>query len=828
MIRSVALVLVFGMACSRSGSGTSEFTTQQMWAIGNMQRPKQQGNTVVFQNDRGVARVAFVNENVVRVRYLPNGEKEHLRSFAVVDQKNAPVSPRVTTGSSSTEIQSSALRVIVHHEPFRVEFFDHKGRSLDTDDPSRGVFHVGHQSKVWKRLLPDEHIYGFGEKSGPLDKRGMQLGGASYTMWNSDTPGYDGSTDPLYISVPFFMVMREGRSHGIFLDNTYRTHFDIGKEQPDLLSMSIGGGELDYYFIQGPEPKKVTERYTELTGRMQLPPMWALGFHQCRYSYYPEAKLRAIADNFRKRNIPADTLWLDIHYLQDYKPFTWDTKRFPDPAKLIADLRKQNFRVVSIIDAHPKKEVGYHVYDQGIAGGHFVTNKDGSIYEAPVWPSMAENSPADSVFPDFSSSKTRDWWGSLYKPLLDIGIAGIWNDMNEPAVFNTATGTFALDVQHKNDGRPTDHREIHNVYGMLMTQATHSGLKQLRPEMRPLVLSRASFAGGQRYAAVWPGDNQSSWNALRQSIPMHMGLGLSGFAFVGSDVGGFMGAPTSELFTRWLQSAVFSPFFRAHTTFGTPDQEPWSYGKDHEALNRAAIEMRYRFLPHIYNEMRLASQTGIPALRPLFMEFPLDEQSWRNSELSMFGDSLLLAPVLWPGVNTREVYLPEGTWFDLQSTTTYEGAQTHTLQVTLKSIPIFVREGAFIFTKDQVQFSDALADKALRVDIFPANDSSKEYYEDDALSMAYKAGDYLLRRFSQHRDKEHIDIKIEKIEGEFQPKTRQLILQIHGLQGSPKTVQINGKILDKKNGKSFSVESNGTLTLPLKDSLESKEIKIQL
>ena len=317
-----------------------------------------------------------------------------------------------------------------------------------------------------------------------------------------------------------------------------------------------------------------------------------------------------------------------------------------------------------ILDAHPKKQAGTTVYDEGIAGGHFVRNPDGSVYEGAVWPSQAEKNPGPSVFPDFSRPATREWWGGLYRFFTDLGVAGIWNDMNEPAVFAPPSATMPLDVRHDNEGEPTDHREIHNVYGQLLTRSTFEGLSRLRPRERPFVLTRATFAGGQRYAAVWPGDNVSDWPAMSQGLAVLMGLGLSGFPFVGTDIGGFAEAPSAELFTRWLQLGVFQPFMRTHTTFGTPDQEPWSYGTRHEAVNRRAIELRYELLPHIYQVMKEASETGLPALRPMFLEYPEDGETYGMQEQLMFGRDLLVAPVLREGATEREVYLPAGEWYD--------------------------------------------------------------------------------------------------------------------------------------------------------------------
>ncbi len=525
----------------------------QWTSLGDMPRPSRQGNALRFENAQAVAVVTALSPEVIRVRVTPGRAEGRDHSYAVINRDFGEPGATFSIEPARSIISTSALRISIQHAPFRVAFATRAGQSLDEDDPQRGTALSGSAIRVWKRLRDDEHVYALGEKNGSLDKRGWKLGGYSFTMWNSDTFGYDASTDPIYVSVPFYIVLRHGVAFGIFLDNTFRSNFDIGHQTEGVLSFGAEGGALDYYFIYGPEPKKVIERYTALTGRMPLPPLWSLGYHQCRYSYYPEKKVRFIADNFRVRRIPADTIWLDIHYQDSFKPFTWDRQRFPDPARMISDLRKDGFHIVTIVDPHPKKEVGYKPYDSGLAGDHFVKNPDSSIYEAPVWPSQAEKNPGLSVFPDFSKPAGRAWWGSLYADFVNAGVAGIWNDMNEPAIFDVPSGTMPLDVRHDNEGSPTDHREIHNVYGMLMSRSTYEGLLKLRPNERPFILSRASFAGGQRYTALWPGDNTSDWAHLRQSIPLLLGMGLSGFPFVGSDIGGFVEAPSAELFTRWLR-----------------------------------------------------------------------------------------------------------------------------------------------------------------------------------------------------------------------------------------------------------------------------------
>ncbi|HEX7136400.1 MAG TPA: glycoside hydrolase family 31 protein [Vicinamibacterales bacterium] len=795
----------------------------QWTSLGDMPKPTRQGSSLRFDNGKAVAVVTALSPEVVRVRVSPGKEmREH--SYAVVNRDLGASDATFAGDATTSTITTKALRVTINHAPFRVSFATTDGKSLDED---RGMATDGEAVRVWKRLRDDEHVYGLGEKSGPLDKRGWKLGGYSFTNWNSDTFGYDASTDPIYVSVPFYIDLRHGVAYGVFLDNTYRSNFDIGHQSEGVLSFGAEGGALDYYFIYGPEPKKVIERYTALTGRMPLPPLWALGYHQCRYSYYPESVVRFIAENFRVRHIPADVIWLDIHYQDKYKPFTWNKQRFPDPAKMLADLRAQGFRVVTIVDPHPPKEKGYAPYDSGLAVDAFVKNPDGSIYSAPVWPSKAEDGDSPdwtkppgtpSVFPDFTKPSTRAWWGGLYADFVNMGVAGIWNDMNEPAVFDTPSGTMPLDVRHDNEGAPADHREIHNVYGMLMSRATYEGLLRLRPNARPFVLSRASFAGGQRYTALWPGDNTSNWAHLRGSVPMLLGMGVSGLPFVGSDIGGFVGAPSAELYTRWLQTGVFYPFMRTHTMFGSPDQEPWSYGTEHEAINRGAIELRYRLLPEIYNAMNEAAETGVPAMRPLLLDFPGDESTYGTDDEFLFGPDLLVAPVLEEGARSRGVYLPAGEWYDFWSGAKVTGPKGIDVPVTMASIPIFVRGGAFVFSQPVVQHTGEMPGQPIEVTLYPAANSERWLYEDDGGTLDYRRGVFARRRFAARRDATGTMIEIGAPEGSYRPKARPLVVTLRSTSAS--RVLVNG-------APAAFTTKEGSVIVKIADPFERVEIRVE-
>jgi len=820
-----------------SASPATISNTGSSFAIA-LSRPVWDGKTLLIHADRGTLSVTVVSDDIIRVHFTPANSSGRNDSYALADGHLSAIDPSVEIGPDSTILRTTKLTVSIQHNPLRISFADAASAALDEDDPEHGMVFSENGFSVSKHLDEDEHVYGFGEKNGRLDKRGWNLGGYNYVMWDTDTYMHDAATDPLYVSVPFFMTLRQGKAHGIFLDNTWRSFFDVGHDHPGLLTFGADGGDLDYYFINGPDPKDVIERYTSLTGRMPLPPLWSLGYNQCRYSYYPEARVRELADTFREKKIPADVIWLDIDYQDNYKPFTWNHERFPDPKKMISDLQAQHFRIVCIVDPHPKKEKGYAPYDEGIKKNYFVKNPDGTVYQGPVWPSHADLNPGPSVFPDFSNPAARQWWGQLYRGLEDDGIAGIWNDMDEPSVFDTPSGTMPMNVVFNNDGHPATGYQMHNVYGQQMSRATFEGLSRIRPNERPFVLTRASFAGGQRYAALWTGDSTSDWSSLRQSVAMLLGLGLSGFPFVGSDIGGFVGSPSGELYTRWLQFGVFCPFMRSHSDSTSPSKEPWVFGESDEAINKSAIELRYQLLPYIYNVMEQASETGVPALRPLFLEFPRDEHVAGIDDEFLFGDDLLVAPVLLEGATRRDIYLPEGDWYNYWTGEQVKGGQTIHLPVTLKTIPMFVRAGGFIFSQPVVQSVDEMPGNPLEVLIAPAKSSASWFYQDDGETLGYQKDRFMKRQFSQTRDAQQTVIAISAPDGSYHPAQRELVLKLWA-DHEPKNVLLKtgGKTsrditLPKLAGNTTTDSAsgwscgNGLLTIKTPDSIEPMQFTV--
>jgi alpha-glucosidase len=752
--------------------------------IGEIAANEVKGNQITFRSAHSITQLTVLSQDLIRVRMTPGSSFGLDNSWAVAKNDWPSVHVEFSSSPGVRMIRTPELEVRVQLSPFRLAFYDRRGLLISKDTDDLGMAWNGKEVRCWKDMPSDEQYFGLGEKAGQLDKQGH-----AYVMWNTDAVYWQGTTDQLYESVPFFIALRQGRAYGIFFDNTYRSSFDMGAESRSNYSFGAEDGELNYYFFYGPDPKKVLERYTELVGRMPLPPRWAIGYHQSRWSYYPESKFRFIADNFRIRHIPCDALYLDIDYMDGYRDFSWDEQRFPEPARMCAALRQQGFRTVAILDPGVKIDPQYWVYGQGRAGNYFVGMPDGKPYEAKVWPGM-------SVFPDFTSPKVRQWWGSLHQGLIADGVAGFWDDMDEPSIFEVPSGTMDLNAVHYDNGLGSSHAKIHNVYGMLMSEATQDGMLRLRPNERPMVITRATYAGGQRYAAVWTGDNTSTWEHLRISIRELLTMGLSGLAFAGADIGGFAGGPTPELYARWLEAGVFYPYCRTHAAAGNPDQEPWSYGNRLEVINRNSINLRYRLLPYLYNGFYQASRTGLPIMRALLLDYPDDPEAVHQDEEFLFGDDLLVAPIIKPEETEQWAYLPRGKWFDFFTDHLYQGPTYATVSAPLGRTPLFVRGGAIIPTQQVVEYADQAPIDPLTFEIYPDGSSSREYYEDDGMSFNYRNGVSLRQRVSVSTEHRGIAIDISAREGSYTPPLRSLVLKVHNKRTQPREVEVGGDTLE--------------------------------
>jgi alpha-glucosidase len=795
---------------------------------------KELQNGIEVHRGNSILQIAALRDDVLRIREAEKSELPEDASWAVLTQiRHQSVNVVPENSEDSFGFRTKVLRVKIERATLRLSITDLEGNVLQEDPPGWPAEFHGNTFRVYKKMPADEHYFGLGDKVGSLDRRGQ-----SFRMWNTDAFLFQESTDPIYKSIPFFMTMRGGRSAGVLLDNTWSSSFDFGRVERNAYSFGAEGGPIDYYVFYGPDPKQVVRTYAWLTGLPPLPPLWSLGFQQSRFSYETESRVREIAARLRADKIPADVLYLDIDYQKEHRPFTVDTEKFPHFDQMLADLRQEKFHVVAITDLHIARvpDGGYTPYDTGMAGDHFVRNADGATYVGAVW-------PGPSVFPEFTQQKTRQWWGSLYKNFLLEGVAGFWNDMGEPSIFLTDNLTMPDNAQHRIDEpgflpRTASHLEIHNVFGMENSRATYEGLLKLNPNLRPFVLTRATYAGGQRYAATWTGDNTASWNHLRLTTPMLLNLGLSGFGLCGSDVGGFIGTPSPELLTRWTELGTFEPIDRNHANKGSGDKEVWVHGPEQEAIRRHYIEERYRLLPYLYTLVEELSRTGLPVVRPLFLEFPDAAKDRHPIDLDagnefLLGPNLLVAPPPFPEQpDTYRLKLPAGTWYDywtgskIQTGSEQEDAKNPALQITpkLDILPVYVREGSVLPIQPLVQSTEEIPQGPLTLRIYPGKECHGYLYLDDGKTLAYTHGDFLRMEFACAITANGVSVHIGEHEGAFRPWWTQIQLEVYGWD-SPNAEVGSGSATSKYKTSVDPVRH--VLTLEIPDDIHGGDLEIR-
>jgi alpha-glucosidase len=520
----------------------------------------------------------------------------------------------------------------------------------------------------------------------------------------------------------------------------------------------------------------------------------------------------------RDKKIPADVIYFDIDYQQGNAPFTINREYFPNFEKMISDFRAQGMRTILITDLHIKKDPGhgYAPYDSGIKNDAFVKRPDGSEYVGIVW-------PGDSVFPDFTLTRVRDWWGGLYKDFVNMGVAGFWNDMNEPATFQTLSKTMPLDNVHRlDDGTTLDHRAIHNVFGMENARATYEGLLKLRPDERPFVLTRAAYAGAERYAATWTGDNSATWNHIGMSVPQIMNLGLSGYSLVGADVGGFAGSPPVDLLTRWYELGVFYPIYRDHAAKGTADHEPWASGPEQEAIRKRYIELRYKLLPFIYTAMEETSRTGVPLMEPLFLEYPDEQGLYGEDHEFLFCRDFLVAPVVTEKVDAEDIHLPPGDWYDFWTAEKHSSKEQIALRPALSETPLYVRAGAIIPMQPVVQSTNEKPDGPLELRVYPGNDCHGTLYQDDGLTFAYQKGNLIRMNFSCQVTAGSLTVTSSIEKNAYRPWWNSTQLKIYGTGAEPKEVHIGDQV---SHDWRYDAQAH-CITLTVPDSVKSWNVRL--
>lgn len=728
---------------------------------GNVLQATLNTNILDIRTESAGAKIQFYRNNIVRIT-ISKPEQQRNPSYAVCTRPEE-ISLQYLDTSESIVWQSDSLKLIIHKTIFRVSFHTLDGEIINQDDESFGTGWIGEQVTTYKKLQEGERFIGLGEKTGPLDRKGF-----GYQNWNTDSFAYHAGTDPLYCSLPFYIGIHHGLVYGIFFDNSYKTFFNFGASNNRFASFSADSGIMDYYFIYGNTVADVLREYTWLTGRMPLPPLWSIGYQQCRYSYYPEAEAMNVARTFREKQIPCDAIVFDIHYMDGYKIFTWDKKRFPNPQKMIEQLKAMNFETVLMCDPGIKVEPGYEPYEDGKSKDVFLKYPDGTYYTGQVWPGWCH-------FPDFSKPATRNWWKEKLKAYTQLGVEGFWNDMNEIATWGNMLPEL---IECDFDGNPTTMREGRNVYGLLMARSTYEAASSLLNK-RPFNLTRSGFAGVQRYAAVWTGDNVAYDEHMLLGVRLVNSLGLSGVPFAGYDVGGFVGNADTRLFTRWFSIGSFSPFFRGHTMINTRDSEPWTFGEEAEQICRSYARFRYRLMPYIYSVFYEASQSGMPVQRSLAIDFTHDqkiyEAQYQNEYL--FGPNLLIAPT----ESTRDIakiYLPQGHWYYLYNGALHHGRTELLIESPLHRLPVFVKAGAVIPMTIPGQHVRTPSE-TMELHVYAGPDSEFVLYQDDGESFRYRENEFYKRHIRFSTDDRTLHISQQ--EGTFRPSFKTWKIVFHGM-----------------------------------------------
>lgn len=592
-------------------------------------------------------------------------------------------------------------------------------------------------------------LYGTGEVTGPLKRNGRKI-----SLWNIDTPAYgvDGGSH-LYQSHPWVMGLRaDGSAFGIIADNTWRQTISTDQD----VVFESDGPAFRVVIIERPNVQQLMQALADLTGHMELPPLWSLGYHQCRHTYYPDGRVMEVADLLRKHQIPSDVIWMDIDYMNGYRIFTFNPDGFSNPLRLNDYLHQQDFKTVYMIDPGVKVEEGYFVDDQGTAGDYWVKDKNGQVFEGNVWPGACH-------FPDFTRPEVRSWWATLYKDFMATGVDGVWNDMNEPAIFGQPEGTMPRDNRHLGGEGVTagPHLRFHNVYGMNMVRASRQGLLLANPQKRPFILSRSNFLGGQRYAATWTGDNLSHPDHLKLSVPMSLTLGLSGQPFNGPDIGGFCENSNGQLVAEWTALGVYFPFVRNHNTKGTVAQEPWAFTQEVLDACRTAINRRYRLMPYIYTLFREASTTGMPVMRPLFMADSKDLNLRSEDRSFLLGGDLMIRPQ-W----AEHTAMPQQEWQCLE----LEEA-TDSYQCELRQRPGSVIPLANLAQSTATLRTDSLT---LLVCVDGEGKAVGQLYEDEGDGFGYREGRYRQTTIEATLRKKQLQVTLRQTDGQLPAVVRTL------------------------------------------------------
>ena len=742
-----------------------------------------------------VLQVTIVRDSVIRFRYTTTAIFEKDFSYAITKYASTGYNKlEISDDDEKYIIETEKLICHIHKKDLHTQMFDSKDNELICDDElgfhwEESYEFGGNIVKMSKAAQASESYYGLGDK--PVH---INLKGKRFENWVTDSYAYGRDTDPIYKAIPFYIGLHHKKSYGIFFDNTFRSYFDFCHERRNVTSFWAQGGEMNYYFIYGPQMSDVVANYTDLTGKPhEMPPLWALGYHQCKWSYYPESNVKEIAAKFRELQIPCDAIYLDIDYMEGFRCFTWNKEYFPDPKRMVKELADDGFKTIVIIDPGIKIDMEYSVFKEALDKDYFCKRADGPYMKGKVW-------PGECYFPDFTNPEVREWWSDLFQELIeDIGVAGVWNDMNEPAVMDVPGKTFPDDVRHNYDGNYCSHRKAHNVYGMQMARATYQGIKKFAYPKRPFAITRAAYSGTQRYTSSWTGDNVATWDHLNIANIQAQRMCLSGFSFIGSDIGGFAEQPNGELYARWIQLGIFHPFCRTHSSGDHGHQEPWTFDKTVTDVVRKFIEIRYQLLPYLYTAFWKYAEEGVPILKSLVLFDQEDEHThYRNDEF-IFGEKILACPVSEANAKGRRMYIPRGKWYNFWNNELIEGEQEMWIDADLDSMPIFIKEGAIIPKYPIQQYVGEKEITQIKLDVyFKEGKEKSEVYEDAHDGYDYKKGRFSLRNFTLVGKRDSLTIQQFK-SGKFITPYETFEIKLIGIPFEIEKIEIDNEVFDLSN-----------------------------
>jgi len=749
-----------------------------------------EGDSIFFNTDNKVIlKVTILRDSLIRFRFTTKGYFSNDFSYAIdKTQLHGYNFLEVTEEETYFQIRTSKVKCKIQKADLRLSIYDLNDLLILEDELGfhweESYEYGGNIVKMSKSSKDGECFYGLGDKATQMNLKGKRV-----ENFATDQYAYQKEQDPLYKVVPFYIGLQNKQSYGIFFDNTFRTFFDFCQERRNVTSFWAEGGEMNYYFIYGPQMQDVVTTYTDLTGKPELPPLWVLGYHQCKWSYYPESKVKEITSKFRELKIPCDAIYLDIDYMEGFRCFTWNKNYFPDPKRMVAELAEDGFKTVVIIDPGIKIDKDYWVYQEALEKDYFCKRADGPYMKGKVW-------PGECNFPDYTNPVVREWWAGLFKELIsDIGVKGVWNDMNEPAVMEVPNKTFPMDVRHVYDGNPCSHRKAHNIYGTQMARATYHGVKRFAYPKRPFVITRSAYSGAQRYTSSWTGDNVATWEHLWIANIQVQRMSISGMGFTGSDIGGFAEQPTGELYARWIQLGVFHPFCRTHSSGDHGNQEPWAFDEEVINITRKFVSLRYQLLPYLYTMFWQYIEEGIPMLKPLVYYDQDDTQThYRNDEF-IFGNQILVCPILEPNAVGRRMYIPRGEWYNYWTNEFSTGGREVWIDTRFDEIPVFVKAGAIIPKYPVQQYVGELEFDELTLDLYYKNGKEKSVvYEDAQDGYDYKKGRYSFLSFRTIGKEKELIVQLHK-EGKYDTPYSKYKINLIGLPFKVTEIEIDNEII---------------------------------